>query len=56
MNLFFLSLILEVNLYMAFDADAQAPPVYEKINRQKVAFSTSIMLCLYFSFLDSWYL
>ena len=47
----FLSLILEANLCMAFHADGQAPPVHEKINGQKVAFSTSIILCSYFSFL-----
>ena len=35
---------------MAFDADGPAPLVQEKINGQ-VAFSTSIILCLYFSFL-----
>ena len=47
----FLSLILKANLCMAFDADGPAPPVHEKINGQKVAFSTSIILCSYFSFL-----
>ena len=52
----FLSLILEDNLCMAFDADGSAPPVYEKINGQKEAFSTSIILCSYFGFLmESWY-
>ena len=47
-----LSLILERNLCMAFDADGLAPPVHEKINGQKVALSTSIIICSYLSFLD----
>ena len=47
----FLSLILEANLCMAFDADGPAPPVHEKINGQKMASSTSIILCSYSSFL-----
>ena len=46
----FLSLILEANLCMAFDAEGPAPPVHEKINGQEVAFSTSIILSSYFSF------
>ena len=46
----FLSLILEANLSIAFDADQTARPVHEKINEQKVAFSTSIILRSYFSF------
>ena len=40
----FLSLILEANLCKAFDADGTAPPVHEKINGEKMAFSTSIIL------------
>ena len=47
----FLSLILEANLCKAFDADGPAPLVHEKINGQKMASSTSIILCSYFSFL-----
>ena len=47
----FLSLILEANLCMIPDADGSAPPVHETTNKQKVAFSTSIFLCSYFSFL-----
>ena len=52
----FLSLTMEANLCMAFDADGPAPPEHENINGQKVAFWNSIILCSYFSFLmDSWY-
>ena len=40
----FLPLSLEANLCMAFDADGPAPPVQEKINGQKVAFSASVIL------------
>ena len=53
----FISLILEANFCTAFDADGPALPVHEKINGEKVAFSTSLILCSYFSFLkDSLYL
>ena len=48
---FSLSLILEANLCMAFDADGPAPPVHEKGIGQRVAFSISIIHCSYFSFL-----
>ena len=53
----FLSLTLEANICMAFDAEGPAPPVHQKINGQKAAFSTPIILSSYFSLLmDSWYL
>ena len=39
----FLSLILEANLCMAFDPNRPTTPVHEKINGQKLAFSTSSM-------------
>ena len=53
----FLSLIPQANLCIAFDADEPSPSVQQKINGQKLVFSTSIILCSYFSFLmDWWYL
>ena len=47
---FFLSLMLEANICVAFDADRADHLVHEKINGQKLAVSTSIMLCSYFRF------
>ena len=52
----FLSINLEANLCMIFEAEGPFPSIHEKINGQKVVFWTLTILCSYFSFLmDTWY-
>ena len=47
----FLSLILEANLCMVFEFAGPAPPVHEELIAKNMAFSTSVILCSYFSIL-----